>query len=123
MTDDAGALLYVGITCSPGDRFANHRRGQPWWPKVTNIAQHFPDRMALENAERVAIRTEYPRYNKTCYVDPPDDWDDEWLNKFAEAAEPHRLAATAQRNALLDRQTVAAQRNARRELRRQGRVS
>lgn len=64
MYDQAGALLYVGITVHLGGRFDHHRRTKPWWTDVVRIEmQHFPNRAAVEEAERLAVAAEGPRYN------------------------------------------------------------
>lgn len=87
--DDAGRLLYVGITTSltcnsyaaypyailnhktrqpsstRGARLTHHK-SQPWYPQIKTITlEQFPDRAAAENAERWAIHDEKPLYNKS----------------------------------------------------------
>lgn len=62
--DEDDALLYVGITNNPKGRILGHQSDKPWWPSVSTITlAHFPDREALEAAERVAVATEKPRFN------------------------------------------------------------
>lgn len=62
--DAVDALLYVGITVDPSQRFRAHRDEKPWWAEVTRIAiEHYPDREAVEQAEREAIAAERPRWN------------------------------------------------------------
>lgn len=59
-----GALLYVGITRDPRDRFGDHRRDKPWWIEVARIdMEPHPDRDAVLCAEKAAIQAESPRYN------------------------------------------------------------
>ncbi|MGH9004547.1 MAG: GIY-YIG nuclease family protein [Acidimicrobiia bacterium] len=62
--DDAGSLLYIGITHNPGQRWAAHMRHKPWWSEVATIRlEEHPDRASVLAAERAAIRSEGPRYN------------------------------------------------------------
>lgn len=62
--DTAGALLYIGITLNPGERWKRHRDEKPWWTEVANITlQQHGSREAVLAAERAAIETETPRYN------------------------------------------------------------
>ena len=70
---DAGkALLYVGITSRPPQRFKDHGREKEWWREVATIEmQHFDDRASLEQAERKAIKRENPRYNVIYKELPP----------------------------------------------------
>jgi transcriptional regulator with XRE-family HTH domain len=62
--NEAGTLLYVGITNDSTRRLVQHADGQPWWDEVASVtfASH-PDRTAAEAAERLAIRTQAPLYN------------------------------------------------------------
>ena len=63
--DDSGTLLYVGITNDVRQRFAAHATTQPWWGEVADCrTEFFSTRTALDAAERVAIQSESPRYNK-----------------------------------------------------------
>lgn len=62
--DSNGALLYVGITLSPPQRFAQHRSSKWWWTRVACIElDSFPTRAAVLVAEQSAIESERPRYN------------------------------------------------------------
>lgn len=64
MYDQAGQLLYVGITLDVATRFANHRGDKPWWTSVATIKlEHFADRASVLAAERRAIQQERPAYN------------------------------------------------------------
>lgn len=68
--DQAGELLYVGISANPAGRWDQHRHDKPWWSEVATVGiQEFPSRPAVEDAERVAIRSERPRYNLTHHPD------------------------------------------------------
>lgn len=61
-----GELLYVGITADPGRRFQSHAAATPWWNQVIGITlEHFANRVELRQAEKAAIQSENPRYNKT----------------------------------------------------------
>lgn len=57
--------LYIGITsCSPL-RLDSHRRRSEWWPLAEYLAiSVYPTHSAVEDAERAAIRSEKPRFNK-----------------------------------------------------------
>lgn len=64
MYDRSGALLYVGMTCDPHSRFRTHSADRDWWLDVDTIrVENFSDRESLAEAERLAIRSEKPRYN------------------------------------------------------------
>lgn len=57
-------LLYVGVTAQPNERWGEHVRKKPWWPKVRRqTGEWFASREAAEDAERKAIETEEPLYN------------------------------------------------------------
>jgi len=62
--DHDGLLLYVGITNDLGTRLSDHRRDKPWWAEVARVmVAQFESREAVLAAEKVAIRTEQPKYN------------------------------------------------------------
>lgn len=62
--DSEGQLLYVGLTMNPGARWKVHSREKSWWTDVRTVTlEWFPDREAVEVAERAAIATEGPLYN------------------------------------------------------------
>jgi predicted GIY-YIG superfamily endonuclease len=62
--DQSGELLYVGITMDLPARMGNHRRDKPWWTDAAWIGiEHFDNRAAALEAERMAIKAETPRYN------------------------------------------------------------
>jgi predicted GIY-YIG superfamily endonuclease len=62
--DAEGALLYVGISQYPKDRLKQHRASKAWWSLVARTTtETHPTRAAAEEAERVAIAREEPRYN------------------------------------------------------------
>jgi hypothetical protein len=65
-------LLYIGLTCNPGQRFMHHRDNKEWWSEIIRIAlEQFPDREALVAAERAAIKAEKPLYNIKMNGDKP----------------------------------------------------
>jgi predicted GIY-YIG superfamily endonuclease len=62
----SGELLYVGISGRAWERWHQHAKGKTWWSEVTvTRVEHFTTRAEVEQAERLAIRTEFPKYNKT----------------------------------------------------------
>lgn len=63
--DATGALLYIGITSNPGNRFQQHAQEKPWWHEVRGITlELYPDRASVLQAETLAIHVEKPRFNK-----------------------------------------------------------
>lgn len=63
--DATGRLLYVGIALSPASRTSQHRRTASWFSQVIRIEiEWFVSREGAELAEREAIRTERPLYNR-----------------------------------------------------------
>jgi len=62
--DASGLLLYIGISLNPFQRTTKHRASE-WFGEIASITlQHFPSQAAAEEAERLAIQTENPKYNK-----------------------------------------------------------
>lgn len=62
--DAADALLYVGITNDPAERFGAHAFRKHWWHEAVRISlEHFDSREACARAELAAIRSEQPRHN------------------------------------------------------------
>ena len=63
--DDAGQLLYVGISNNPVRRGHQHIDRQPWAHQVRRQewSSPYPTRRAALDAERLAIIAEKPRYN------------------------------------------------------------
>ncbi|MGW6946134.1 GIY-YIG nuclease family protein [Streptomyces xanthophaeus] len=63
--DAALGLLYVGITGQPAERWAKHRRSAAWWTEAAYVAvEILPTEWQALDAERAAIRSESPRFNK-----------------------------------------------------------
>ena len=62
--NEAGALLYVGITNDPDVRWSCHARQKDWWPEVhSRTIEWKPTRAEAEAAEAEAIGREGPRWN------------------------------------------------------------
>lgn len=60
-----GELLYVGITDNPSRRFAEHQKTQPWWSEVaTRKCEIYDSKLLAEMAEKEAIVSMHPKYNK-----------------------------------------------------------
>ena len=58
-------LLYVGISVRVETRLKEHQAGKVWWADVTRYElSHYPSRESVLAAEYVAIKTEFPVYNK-----------------------------------------------------------
>jgi len=61
--DAENKLLYVGISINALTRFTAHKR-TTWWSLVTEIKiERFPNRVALELAEKIIIKAEQPCHN------------------------------------------------------------
>lgn len=57
--------LYIGITSCSAMRLDSHRKRSAWWPLAEYIAiSVYPTEKAVAEAERAALRTEKPRFNK-----------------------------------------------------------
>jgi predicted GIY-YIG superfamily endonuclease len=66
------ALLYVGVTRTLGARWSSHAKTKPWWPEVHHqTVEWFDSRDAALAAEKVAIKSEGPRYNDSHVPRPP----------------------------------------------------
>lgn len=62
--DGDGKLLYVGCTIHPTNRLPQHR-GKPWFTRVASCTfEHFDSHEDAQRAEKHAIDTESPRFNK-----------------------------------------------------------
>jgi hypothetical protein len=95
-----GALLYVGITENTVQRWRGHASEKPWWPEVVRkTVDWFDDRATAEVNERVAIRSEDPRYNvrhkggdATAVVMHFTPWWD-YVQRVADGRSTHKIAA------------------------------
>ncbi|WP_286255429.1 GIY-YIG nuclease family protein [Streptomyces graminofaciens] len=57
--------LYIGITAGGGIRWDQHRKHSEWWPLAEYVAVSFYQSYeAVKVAEKAAIRSEQPRFNK-----------------------------------------------------------
>jgi len=64
--NEAGDLLYVGVTCNLVTRLAAHRRQKSWWGEVSETTvTRFPTRLEALAGEVEAIAGESPKYNKS----------------------------------------------------------
>ncbi len=62
--DEAGALLYVGISLSAISRLAAHNQDAAWADRIARVTiERFASREDAEKAEVRAIREEKPIYN------------------------------------------------------------
>ena len=62
--DNENNLLYVGITQSLRNRIRTHMSVSKWMERTDWIKiERYPDRESVEQAERVAIKTELPEKN------------------------------------------------------------
>jgi hypothetical protein len=60
----AGELLYVGISISAMARLGQHVDVSPWAKDITTVTiETLPSREEALAAERVAIKTEHPKFN------------------------------------------------------------
>lgn len=58
------ALLYIGISIHPFARMGQHQGDKSWWGEVVKVTiERHPNRADVEAAEKLAIKTEEPRYN------------------------------------------------------------
>lgn len=62
--DEAGELLYVGISGDPELRRTQHSKDKSWWPDVMDsTVEWFNNRDVALDREAAAIRREGPKYN------------------------------------------------------------
>jgi hypothetical protein len=65
MFNEAGELLYVGITAHLGARWDAECRQVAWWPDVRRqTVVWYASRTEAEAAEKAAIQSEKPIFNK-----------------------------------------------------------
>lgn len=90
-----GTLLYIGITNSIPVRLKRHSSEKAWWTGVTNITlEHYPDRLAVLEAERRAIIAERPLYNEVHNPTPlrRDDLTEWAMDVLRQRIDPVQLA-------------------------------
>lgn len=63
--DKDGQLLYVGVSSNWQQRLKQHYKESLFhWEAATITLEHFDTRESVEEAEKLAIQTENPKYNK-----------------------------------------------------------
>ncbi len=63
--DKEGNLLYVGISSNHLQRLTTHKQISGWFKLIARIEiQHFKTREEARWAEHIAIKTEFPIFNK-----------------------------------------------------------
>ncbi|MEA2678042.1 MAG: hypothetical protein QOJ81_2183 [Chloroflexota bacterium] len=86
--DEAGQLLYVGITSAQAYRSLQHAGTARWWDLAAKATfEHFDTRAAASAAERQAIENERPLYNTAFAVG----------RRFFIAIKEERLGSSCQR--------------------------
>lgn len=72
--DEAGELLYVGVSLNHVARLGQHSKSASWFEQIASITiEHFMDRASAIEAEKVAIKSEAPRYNVVHVKETLDD--------------------------------------------------
>lgn len=78
--DSDGQLLYVGISGKWSERLHQHERDSAWMQLTDYVKiERFDTREEVAEAERFAVQTEKPVYNKqysTTFVHPINHWAD-----------------------------------------------
>lgn len=65
--DKDGLLLYVGCSINIPQRMLKHASFSNWWSRVTTITiERYDSEFTARDAERTAIETEDPEFNKNC---------------------------------------------------------
>ena len=112
-----GTLLYVGVSLSAVARLSQHGEQSPWFEEIARVeVDNFPDRETALKAERKAIETENPKYNKLfnarrghlSFVDPAWRYQVERLSPVyrpGEAADALRIS-TRDINAMMERREI-----------------
>lgn len=81
--NEAGDLLYVGITRLGYKRIEQHAKDKNWFLEVhTATFQHFPTVWQAQEAEAIAIHEEKPAYNKQIPMLPPPPLSPEELERL-----------------------------------------
>lgn len=64
--DKNNTLLYIGISNNFLGRITQHTSTAEWFPQASYVTlEHFDSRLEVEQAEKNAIKSELPLYNKT----------------------------------------------------------
>lgn len=68
--DEQDNLLYIGVAWDVRQRFYQHKADKVWWNDVVRYElETYSDRDSVLQAERLAIQSELPAYNKV-YANP-----------------------------------------------------
>lgn len=98
--DKEGQLLYIGISGQWHHRLHQHEKTSEWMERADYVKiERFPDRESVSNAERLAVVTEKPLYNKV-YVEEYESAAAHWhrLKKWIKSG----VAPDAQHQQLVD---------------------
>lgn len=69
--NEAGALLYVGISLSAIHRLSAHSRGSDWFSEIAKVQiENFETRELAQIAEKRAIELERPKHNLRMVLKP-----------------------------------------------------
>lgn len=109
--DRDGRLIYVGSTANLFGRLEQHRATSWWAPTVARVsAVSYPDGTSARAAERVAIRDEVPRWNKSGKWAGRHAWSiDDWHDWLVVLLRDRRITAQLQ-NSLRDYRSLFGQR-------------
>lgn len=100
LRNSAAELLYVGLGYDPSGRIQRHATRYDWWPEVDldrSEVEWFRRYEDADLAEKVAIRTEHPRYNMIHSLTRPH-----WSHERGGTPRP----AEFNRGAILDHATL-----------------
>lgn len=106
-----GGLLYVGCTQDVDRRLSEHRRVQFWAPRIARVeVVSYPSAVEALAAEKTAILTEQPRFNRQYYgvrrvTWSPAQWDDyidatRYAHDIADWRLPRRLKLIGRQRAI-----------------------
>jgi predicted GIY-YIG superfamily endonuclease len=90
--DGDNNLLYVGVSLSTFNRLSQHRDHSEWFKKIGRVEiEHFETRPLALEAEKKAIKTEKPKFNRA------------HKRTLAEIDNENRLIAAAEQRALTEK--------------------
>jgi hypothetical protein len=103
--DASGLLLYVGCSMKPEERLKQHSFVYTWWTdRIARVdLEGFPDQAAGLAAEKRAIQSEHPFYNRQFRSTESQraDWRPEhyvnWLTAYLEDPSTHRTSPVVRR--------------------------